>query len=327
MARAVSLVLALAWVVSCARKEPEPDTRASPVVSKARPEHPPLEDTSFRYPGAERIVAIGDVHGDVAATRAALRLAGALGQDDRWAGGELVVVQTGDQLDRGDDEPEILDLLDRLAEEATKAGGALHVLNGNHEVMNVQGDFRYVTQDGFHDYAATPTSGAHEARVRELPESQRGRAASFLPGKSVARRLARRKLVIQVGESVFVHGGLLQKHVQYGLGRMNREVQDWMQSPNLHEPPRIATDQDGPLWLRAYSDGNPSSEVCGELSRVLDRLSAKRLVVGHTVQREGINSACNGRVFRIDVGLARAYGGTPSVLEIKGGETRVLGGS
>jgi hypothetical protein len=146
-----------------------------------------------------------------------------------------------------------------------------------------------------------------------------------LPGKTVAQRLARRNVVIQVGDTVFVHGGLLERHVQYGLGRMNREVQDWMKAPTLREPPRIATDQSGPLWLRIYSDGTPTSEVCGELSRVLAPLSAKRLVVGHTVQNQGINSVCEGRVFRIDVGLARSYGGTPSVLEITGNETRVLG--
>jgi len=91
------------------------------------------------------IVAIGDVHGDLDATRSALRLAGAIDAEDRWIGGQLVVVQTGDQLDRGDEERAILDLFDRLRSQAAAAGGAFHALLGNHELMNAKGDLRYVT--------------------------------------------------------------------------------------------------------------------------------------------------------------------------------------
>jgi hypothetical protein len=301
---------------ACQEKKAEP-------IAAAPTERPPPADTSFRYPAAERVVAIGDLHGDALATREALKLAGALGGDDHWAGGRLVVVQTGDQLDRGDDEPEILDLLERLAEEAKAAGGALHVLNGNHEVMNVQGDFRYVTEDGFRDFSATPAGEQHARELGNFAGAQRGRAVAFLSGGTVARRLAKRSSVIQVGDSVFVHGGLLERHVRYGLGRINREISAWMQAPETRRPPAMATDQQGPLWLRTYSDGLPSRQDCEALERVLAGLAARRLVVGHTVQRS-INSACNQKVWRIDVGMARAYGNRPSVLEIAGGRTRVL---
>ncbi len=75
-------------------------------------------DLVLRYPAAERIVAIGDLHGDLEVTQRVLRLAGAIDENDRWIGGDLVVVQTGDQLDRGDDERAILDLFARLRDEA-----------------------------------------------------------------------------------------------------------------------------------------------------------------------------------------------------------------
>jgi hypothetical protein len=308
-----SLLLAVALWVACDEK-PAPRAAAKPVV----------ESAAFRLPGAERIVAIGDLHGDVAAARAALRLAGALGPDDHWRGGKLVVVQTGDQLDRGDDEPDILELLERLAKEAAAAGGALHALNGNHEVMNVAGDFRYVTPDGFRDYAASEPD-LDRALVERVPPEQRGRAGAFLPGEAVARRLATRPSIVQVGDSVFVHGGVLEQHVRHGIDRINREIQAWMATPRLVEPPAIAMAPDGPLWTRLYSDGVPVSSACEELGRVLAALSAKRLVVGHTVQEQGINSACDGRVWRIDVGLSRYYGEKPpSVLEIKGNSVRRL---
>ena len=90
------------------------------------------------FPQPERLVAIGDLHGDLPAVRRVLRLAGVLHPErDEWAGGTTVCVQVGDQLDRGDDELPILALLAKLSREADKAGGALHVLLGNHETMTV----------------------------------------------------------------------------------------------------------------------------------------------------------------------------------------------
>lgn len=61
-------------------------------------------------------------------------------------------VQVGDQLDRGDNEIQILYFLERLQKEASAAGGAVHILNGNHETMNVGGRFRYATAQGRVDF-------------------------------------------------------------------------------------------------------------------------------------------------------------------------------
>lgn len=317
--RARGTVLIVAIAVGCSKVE-EPATRDHVVT----PLNPPIQDTSFRYPSAERIVAIGDLHGDMSATRAALRLAGAIQNADEWTGGRLVVVQTGDQLDRGDDEPEIVDLFERLTAQASAAGGALHVLNGNHEVMNVQGDFRYVTADGFQDFA---DARENVPGTQTFASNQRGRAAAFLPGGSVAKRLAKRPIVIQVGDNVFVHGGLLERHVAYGLGRMNKEVQQWMQGGVPAPAPEVVQGEQSPIWLRLQSDGVPPESVCEALRSTLQWMSAKRLVVGHTVQERGINAACDGRVWRIDVGMSRYYGHQPSVLEIAGDQVRVLGGA
>ena len=99
------------------------------------------------FPQPERLVAIGDLHGDVKATREALRAARVLHTTrDEWVGGETVVVQVGDQLDRGDNELPVLALLHRLQVQASNAGGAVHILAGNHESMNARGNFRYATR-------------------------------------------------------------------------------------------------------------------------------------------------------------------------------------
>ena len=292
-----------------------------PKSSATAPAAPP--DTSYRYPARERIVAFGDIHGDVSAARAALRLAGAIDDRGAWTGGTMAVVQTGDQLDRGDEEPEVLDLFEDLEAKATKAGGAFYVLDGNHEVMNVTGDFRYVTSDGFRDFRSTELAGARARAASQLPEEQRGRAATFLPGGPGALRLAKHSIAIMVGDSVFVHGGLLPGHLRYGLGRINEESRRWMRG-EAQRMPEILNGDSAPVWSRDYSDGEPDARSCETLGKVLDELTAKRMVVGHTVQKQGITSGCAERVWRIDVGLARHYGGRPAVLEIRGTSVRAI---
>lgn len=258
----------------------------------------PLSDRLSR-PAAPLVVAIGDLHGDLVAARRALRLAGAIDEDDQWAGGELVLVQTGDLIDRGDDDRALLDMLERLRAQAKQAGGQLVAMSGNHEVMNVDLNFGYVTRASMDAFA-----------------SEGGRAAAFRPSGRYAIMLADRPVVYQVGDTVFVHGGVLPKHVRYGLDRLNDEVRAWMlgQRPNA---PDIVEVADGLIWTRLYSlDTN--EQGCALLNEALNLLHAKRMVVGHTPQLGGITSACEGQVWRIDTGASRYYGGPVEVLEIRG---------
>jgi hypothetical protein len=286
------------------------------------PAAPDVAERPFRFPGADRIVAIGDLHGDLASAREALRLAGAIDNKDHWAGGKLVLVQVGDQLDRGDDEPEILRLLEQLAAEAQKSGGAVHVLNGNHELMNAAGDLRYVTEDGMRDYATAPLPDHFPAGV---PAEARGRFAAFAPGSELARKLAERNTITIVGETVFAHAGVLPKHVRYGVGRINDEVSRFLRG-DAAQLPAVAASEDAPVWTRVYGEPTPSAEACRDLDTVLATLSVKRMVVGHTPQQSGVSAACEGRVYRVDVGLSDYYGNNATqVLELTPSGAKVLG--
>jgi hypothetical protein len=82
---------------------------------------------------------------------------------------------------------------------------------------------------------------------------------------------------------------------------------------------------DAPVWTRAVSQGDPDAAACAPALAALDALGMRRLVVAHTVHREGITPACGGRVWRVDVGLARHYGGPLEVLELRGDVVTVLG--
>jgi predicted house-cleaning NTP pyrophosphatase (Maf/HAM1 superfamily) len=254
---------------------------------------------------AKRVVAIGDVHGDLAATRSALKAAGAIDDKDRWLGGDLVVVQTGDILDRGDDEPEIIELLEKLGAQAKQAGGAVIVLNGNHELMNAARDFRYVTPEAMRDFG--------------------DREQALDPGGPWAKRLAAHNLVAIINDTVFSHAGVLPDWVTH-VDEANLSSRCWLdgQAGGPSEPPLALTSDNSPVWTRAY--GLADQTDCAQLKDALAKLGAKRMVVGHTVQQTGITSACDGALWRIDVGLAKGYGGPIEVLEVSD-SPRVLKGT
>lgn len=353
MRRLSTIVVLLATLSACERLTPPPaheQAKTSPAKSPAPAEPAPsqaskatgpgqpnadvagimpgeLPEVRDHFPAPTRLVAIGDVHGDLEATRRALRLAGATDESDRWIGGDLVIVQTGDQLDRGDGEQAIFELLARLQHEARAAGGELHILNGNHEYMNALGDLRYVTPGGLADFEDAPgvdvTAPELAGVLAQAPEQARARVAAFWPGQPWAQELSKRNMIIVVGDSVFVHGGITPTWAGK-ISEINGQSRAWL-AGKRSEPPAAVTDDDGPVWTRRYSE-SPGADDCAMLEEALGIIGAKRMVVGHTVHTEGITSACADKVWMIDVGMASHYGGPTQVLEIRGDQVSVLGG-
>jgi hypothetical protein len=127
-------------------------------------------------------------------------------------------------------------------------------------------------------------------------------------------------VIAELSESLFVHGGVLPQHVQYGLEAINRETAAWMRGGA--PVPIILMREDAPVWTRLYSD-DPGAEACAQLERVLRTTGTKQMVVGHTPQPRGISAACGDRVWRIDTGMSHACGGPVQVLEIESGRVRV----
>ncbi|XP_026432008.1 shewanella-like protein phosphatase 1 [Papaver somniferum] len=247
--------------------------------------------TFVSAPG-RRIIAVGDLHGDMSQTRSALEMAGVLSSDGRntWIGGETVLVQLGDILDRGEDEIAILSLLRSLHIQAKANGGAVFQVNGNHETMNVEGDFRYVDQGGFEecvdflhhlenygdnwdeafvDWVSVSEQWKQDCKMNEsywgpwnILQKQKGviaRSMLLRPGGLLSRELSRHPVALKVDDWVFCHGGLLPHHVAYGVEKMNDKVSRWMRGPdengdNDPELPFIATrGYDSVVWNRLYS--------------------------------------------------------------------------
>ncbi|CAI9776370.1 unnamed protein product [Fraxinus pennsylvanica] len=263
---------------------------------------PPLQ-TVFAQPS--RLIAIGDLHGDLYKGKQALRLAGLIDLNGRWSGGSSTVVQVGDILDRGGDEIKLLYFFEKLKREAAKVGGRIITMNGNHAIMNIDGDFRLVTSDGLKEFenwamwlrvgncmkkmcGGLDGNGVIDDPFDGMPMEFRGIKPELLNGvraRMAALRpnglIAKRFLSKNVGDSVFVHGGLLPKHVVYGLDRVNEEARDW---------------------------------ILGLKLKVANQL---RMIMGHTIQKHGINGVCSNQAIRIDVGMSRGCtNGLPEVLEI-----------
>jgi hypothetical protein len=275
-----------------------------------------------------RIVAIGDLHGDYERAKEALILANVMDEDLNWIGDTTTVVQTGDILDRGDGERAIIDLFESLQVQAEEVGGRVITLNGNHEIMNAVADYRYVEPkpDICLPYADLEGLETDRPEFYEFADHEcRIRAAAFYPGGPYALMLADNPMVLILGENVFVHGGLHQRHVDYGIDKINSETSAFLRGdgelPDIMLEPR----KERVHWSRIYNDDDPpSATACQELDRVLDELGAQRMIVGHGRQTS-INSACDNAVWRIDTGMASHYGsGSLEVLEITGDEVNVL---
>ncbi|NUP05201.1 MAG: calcineurin [Polyangiaceae bacterium] len=310
------LAFVAAVLFGCGQGSSSSPTGSQPASSQAVQQ---VAVTANVHAAPKRIVAFGDVHGDLDATKRALKLGRIIDDNGAWIAGDTFVVQVGDQLDRGDDDRAILDLFDSLEEKAKAAGGTFLALNGNHEIMNAQLDFRYATEGGnsaFNDITSDKRA------VRSQPEQTRGRAAAFIPGGPYAQKLAKRPIYAIVGDSVFVHGGITMKHVQYGLEKMDTETKEWLEGKR-NAPPSVLVAEDGPVWTRAFS-AQTGPDDCKELDGVLAALGKKRMVMGHTPQKPDISFACDNKAIRIDVGMSRHYGGTVQVLEIVGDEVKAL---
>lgn len=289
-----------------------------------------VESQPSILPAVKRIIVIGDIHGDLKMTYSVLRLAKLIDNNNSWIGGDTVVVQVGDQVDRcryngtpcnmksatDNDEGNDLKILKYFTElhrMARKVGGAVYSLAGNHELMNVKGDFRYVSYEGIHEF---------DNYVKEngeiIKDGDMARRWAFAPGNDVSEFLAcTRQMALIIGSNLFAHAGVLPKVAKkYNVTRLNQIMSmylfDMLDKSSDYNDIFEAPDS-SPLWNRVYGNmgtkHNDSEEKCDNLLKPLQKLyKVGRIYVGHTpMMNKGISSVCNGRVWLTDVGMSKAF--------------------
>lgn len=336
-----------------------------------------------------RVVAVGDIHGDLDSFVRILGRAGLIDHARRWTGGSAVLVQTGDFTDRGPRVREVMDLLMSLQADARRAGGSVHVLLGNHEAMNLLTMTRDVSAESMAGFA----DARSEKRRREeydryvalssernaqfvkpippyQPPSREQWLASHPPGSieylealgpkgPYGRWLRSLPAAIKIGDTIFMHAGVDPSRAPARLdditANIRREVArfdelrrnliaDGWAIPSFTLNDTIAAaevaylvDRDarwngdsvpaqdwdlissgGPLWFSGLATG-ATHDLEAALRALLERYSARRIVVGHSVMANGrIGQRFDGRVVLIDTGMLSSHypAGRASALEV-----------
>lgn len=301
-------------------------------------------------PARQRVIAIGDIHGDLDLAHRSFMLAELMDANYNWIAipSNTVVVQVGDQIDscrpipgvndchnsrtEGDkgDDIRVLEFFDEMHEKAKRVGGAVYSLLGNHELMNAQKNFTYVSYDNFHKFHYEDVTGA-------VFEGPKGRFDAFTPGSHLTERLAcARQSVLIIGSTMFAHAGVLPvlasklDHLDVSndkkLEYLNAVVRKWLlgklANSHLGDKNLITSDiHISPFWTRIYGsipiDSGITSEKCNDhVQKAIKVYKIGQLVVGHTPQMKsvanGINGTCyesdgHNRLYRVDGGFADAF--------------------
>ena len=263
------------------------------------------DDIIYEYEHNNRIVIIGDIHGDIRRFKDILIDAKIINKNIEWIAEpkNTIVVQMGDQVDsinrdRTLEEWEVLpdiemiyftNLLNKIA---LSKGGRVISLIGNHELMNTIGNYSYVSDKSLKD----------NYKRQEL----------FKPGGTLSAILSQRPLVVKIGQLLFCHAGLTLEHLNI-LSKYNKDVSYintiWknfiknnailIEDKEIFE--NIILDGDGILWTRDLNEK-------GDLIKMLEKLGCVYMFVGHSVVEQV--KLINDHVWYTDTGISRAFGNT-----------------
>jgi len=276
-------------------------------------------------PPVERIIVIGDLHGDWEMTIKSLKIAKVINDKLNWIGKETVVVQVGDQIDRcrfsgiscalpeatkydEASDMKILNYFTTLHEQAQKVGGAVYSIIGNHELMNVNGDMRYVSYQNLKDF-----DNYKKPDGTIIKDGLTARTWAFSPGNPIANFLGcTRQLSLIIGSNLFVHAGVLPKVAQkYGVEDMNQIMSLflWDKLNNYDAKELLDSADYSPLWNRVFGNKMKNENQCNTLLNPLKEIyKVDRIFIGHTPQTDsGITNTCQGRIWLTDYGASKAF--------------------
>ncbi len=307
--------------------------------------------TEFSWSGVDRIVAVGDIHGDYDRYVGLLQTAGVINKNTDWSGGKTHLVQLGDVPDRGPFPRKIMDLLMKLERQADRAKGKVHALIGNHEAMNIYGDLRYTTPEDYREFANEQSSQVRQAyyeqQVEELKKEAKAAGRTFNadeawrkkwesehplgwvehrfaygPNGKYGQWIRSHNVIIKIDDTLFVHAGIGPKYADMPAGLINDKVRQELSDLTLLNG-GITRDPDGPLWYRGLAEGD-ERELAGHVDTVLKNFEVRRIVIGHTPTLTTVIPRFGGKVVQADVGLSKYYGGPPACLLIEHGRPYTL---
>ena len=293
-------------------------------------------------PAVKRIIAIGDIHGDYDVAIKCFNAAKLINDDLEWLAKppETVVVQVGDQIDRcrpykykcehpgatKNDEGsdiKVMELFTDLHVKASKKGGAVYSLLGNHELMNVLGNMNYVSYKGleqFKDYKDP------ENPDLKFSSGKEARKFAFMPGNQYAKFLGcTRQSAIIIGSCMFAHAGMIPEFARdmdilskNDFHKINHLVRKWLLGLINEEyiDKIVGSSRDSFFWTRVLGNipkniSNKDPKCEAYLKPVLNLFNIGHMIVGHTPQfhinHSGINGTCSDTLWRVDNGASMAF--------------------
>ena len=263
-----------------------------------------------RRPGPPRkLIAVADLHGELAAFRRILTHAG-LVEGDSWRGGTSILVQLGDVIDRGRFSVATYNALNDLQIRARKGRGRVVRLLGNHELMLLEGDYSL---------------------------------ADFSEPKKLAEEI-REDVVEGKVQAAFSYGGWFFTHAGVAAGLLTKlrgEMRAQSERPRRFSLKRLAEHINNKLKDAArtgdyidaiFTVGAPRGGDKGDTGGIFwadfdeelhtpRRVPKVHQVFGHTP--EGYTGArfrktSDGRRLNIDLGISEEYGGNLGYLAIQG---------
>ncbi|MFT6808373.1 MAG: hypothetical protein ACJA01_001597 [Saprospiraceae bacterium] len=245
----------------------------------------------YAYKADEKVLALSDVHGQYDLMVQLLQAHNVIDADLNWSLGKGCLVVVGDNMDRGDKVLDILWLLFKLEKQAQKEGGMVHVLLGNHEIMVLNGDLRYLNKKYYY------TSAVLKTRYDRL----------FRVGSILGDWIASQQVVISVNNVLYLHGGIspLVLDMKMSLNKINKIFSNDLIRKSKDD---IVKDEkksnlffeEGPLWYRGYF--GEENLPLKELETTLKKLKVEKIVVGHT-SLDVITPLYEGRVIGIDCSI------------------------
>lgn len=254
------------------------------------------------------LFVMADTHGELEIAVALLRAHAIVDESLRWSFGKGHLAILGDVFDRGAHQTELLWLIYKLEAEAQRAGGAVHLILGNHESMVLLGDDRYLHAKY---KEATKAFGAPHY------------AALWSEQALLGQWLRTKPAVMKIGDLLCLHGGLSPDTAarELTLDRINTTVRDALST--RHAPPAsqralvsFLMGPRGPLWYRGYfepkNEQQPAPATPDEVASVLDYYEAKKVLVGHT-SVPTVTPLYGGQVIAVQVYPHRDDDGLPVI--------------
>ena len=278
----------------------------------------PIPADTFAMP--DKLLALSDIEGNFNSFFGLLRSNGVMNAQAEWTFGAGHLVLLGDFVDRGDEVTQVLWLIYHLENQAQAQGGMVHYILGNHEVMNLRGDHRYVQ----HKYLALGMQlgnlSDHSAALKQI----------YADDAVLTRWMLSKNCIERIGNLLFVHGGispeLCRKQLQLNeINRIHRETARVHPSKqaNPDSTALLVGGRLGPLWYRGLVEGladNYPKSTMEEVDQALMAFGAERIIIGHTIVSE-VSGDFEGKVIRLDIKQSRnKFSGQNQGLLIENGQ-------